>query len=668
MKAWMRQLGDGIKWLCCLLWGYLTDLCSPAPEPDPPEPPPDPPAEIDPDERIGLALSGGGFRAAFFHLGVLARLAEAGILPRVQVISTVSGGSIIGTAYYLLVKNLLEKVPEKDLRRSDYVELVAILEQRMRIAVRKGIRGRIYANPIKNLAMVWPWLLKGRRYSRTDRIGDLADRHLYKEIFWPDGDVPERDDPWMPVREWRRDQQVELQDIRIKPADADEYVYPEIYNLEPDREFMVPELGINATCLNTGHRWCFEASQMGEHVGPEGLEEEVVEVPLDATPGQIRAALEDLPPEKKRQFADGNVTLLPGRFVADGVDPDTVGGPPLPTHLQEFPLGHAVAASAAVPGAFPALPISRLYGPTIYLSDGGVADNQGVATLDDHDANFFIISDGSGQMRDLPRMGGGAIASLVRSAGIQSDRIRDLQLDRDYPDVEQSLIHLREGLRPPPLPPNSSSWDPVWPPAGTAVSGWPVHPRALEKVSRIRTDLDRFSREEIDVLAATGYLLTDRHLIAPPNEDGEVDPLVTLMSPVPDPELPTWSFLSRTDRRGASIRDRLAKGDPQLIKRISRGRSKFFRFLKPAAGFLKFALSVLLLGSAVFWAVQNWSEISDRWPDVWGAIGDAMPMVLAVGVAAILALALTYCLGLAILLAFYRVIRGVFLKIRGPGV
>ena len=46
--------------------------------------------------RIALALSGGGFRASIFHLGVLRRLAEAGLLGSVDVISTVSGGSIIG--------------------------------------------------------------------------------------------------------------------------------------------------------------------------------------------------------------------------------------------------------------------------------------------------------------------------------------------------------------------------------------------------------------------------------------------------------------------------------------------------------------------------------------------------------------------------------------------
>src|SRR5438270_4212515 len=44
---------------------------------------------------VGLALSGGGYRAALFHLGGLRRLDELGILQQVTTVSSVSGGSII---------------------------------------------------------------------------------------------------------------------------------------------------------------------------------------------------------------------------------------------------------------------------------------------------------------------------------------------------------------------------------------------------------------------------------------------------------------------------------------------------------------------------------------------------------------------------------------------
>ncbi|WP_420453828.1 patatin-like phospholipase family protein [Ilumatobacter sp.] len=52
-----------------------------------------------PDHRIGLALSGGGFRAVAFHLGVLRALHDRRALDHIEVLSTVSGGSLIGALW-----------------------------------------------------------------------------------------------------------------------------------------------------------------------------------------------------------------------------------------------------------------------------------------------------------------------------------------------------------------------------------------------------------------------------------------------------------------------------------------------------------------------------------------------------------------------------------------
>jgi NTE family protein len=52
------------------------------------------------ERKIGLALSGGGFRAAVFHLGILKWLAEKRLLESISNISSVSGASIaIGLIY-----------------------------------------------------------------------------------------------------------------------------------------------------------------------------------------------------------------------------------------------------------------------------------------------------------------------------------------------------------------------------------------------------------------------------------------------------------------------------------------------------------------------------------------------------------------------------------------
>lgn len=51
--------------------------------------------------HLGLALSGGGYRAAAFHLGTMRKLNQLGLLEKVDVLSTVSGGSIVGADYLL---------------------------------------------------------------------------------------------------------------------------------------------------------------------------------------------------------------------------------------------------------------------------------------------------------------------------------------------------------------------------------------------------------------------------------------------------------------------------------------------------------------------------------------------------------------------------------------
>ena len=74
--------------------------------------------------KVGLALSGGGFRASLFHIGFLARLAELDMLRHVEVLSCVSGGSILGAFYYLELRKLLQEKADEDLDRDDYVDLV----------------------------------------------------------------------------------------------------------------------------------------------------------------------------------------------------------------------------------------------------------------------------------------------------------------------------------------------------------------------------------------------------------------------------------------------------------------------------------------------------------------------------------------------------------------
>ena len=84
------------------------------------------------NKKIGLALSGGGYRAAAYHIGTLRALDRLGILDNIDVISSVSGGSIT-SAYYALNKDnytnfensFIEKL-QKGVLWSAYVNLALV--------------------------------------------------------------------------------------------------------------------------------------------------------------------------------------------------------------------------------------------------------------------------------------------------------------------------------------------------------------------------------------------------------------------------------------------------------------------------------------------------------------------------------------------------------------
>lgn len=59
-------------------------------------------------QKIGLALSGGGYRATAYHIGTLKKLHELGLLKDIDILSCISGGSILGAIYGLNKNNFEE--------------------------------------------------------------------------------------------------------------------------------------------------------------------------------------------------------------------------------------------------------------------------------------------------------------------------------------------------------------------------------------------------------------------------------------------------------------------------------------------------------------------------------------------------------------------------------
>ena len=119
-------------------------------------------------------LSGGGFRASLFHIGVLAKLAEFDLLRHIEVLSCVSGGSIVGAHYYLKVRQLLQSKNEKDIGRDDYIKLVAELAAEFLKGIQVDIRTRVVGSVSANLKMAF-----SSEYSRTERVGELYEKYLF---------------------------------------------------------------------------------------------------------------------------------------------------------------------------------------------------------------------------------------------------------------------------------------------------------------------------------------------------------------------------------------------------------------------------------------------------------------------------------------------------------
>lgn len=515
--------------------------------------------EEQPKTSLGLCLSGGGFRASLFHIGVLAALAEREMLHKVEVLSTVSGGSIIGAYYYLKVKRLLEgRVPHS--AKPDaaaYKRIVKEIEQDFLAAVQKNIRLRLFSNPLSNLKMA------NEDYSRSDRLAELLNAFFYDQAG---GET-----------------NILLKDIHIHPER--QAVKAKAYN--KTNEFKIPILVINATCLNTGHPWHFTGAYIGE-------------------PAQRRKFI---------QAVDSNF-----RFPMLGFDgfycDDDSGKKTAPSEkkalsdrqirkLNSITLADAVAASAAVPGIFPPLALHDLYGSdeaniVLELSDGGVFDNQGVDALYEHGCSDIIISDASGQLEDQRILGTKFYQVVQRSSDIMMDKIRSETLYRvhagyqvnsalaQWPNAPAevgkvdvleenrlnayALIHLRQEF--PRSSENPNFPEPVNKPEGT-----------VYRLSGIRTDLDAFSDSEAYALIYDGYQLLHHRL-------GDL----ARLSGTAWEYSHDWQFLK--------LRERLRDNHEfeRLHHRIKTGAKQFFRafFLCPVRAWL-IALPLLLGIAAGLW-------------------------------------------------------------------
>ncbi|MEO7991398.1 MAG: patatin-like phospholipase family protein [Chryseolinea sp.] len=433
--------------------------------------------EVQQEGKVGLALSGGGFRASLFHIGVLAALAERDKLKDIEVLSCVSGGSILGTFYYLMLK---QQQTEKgdSLIASDYIGLVKDVEELFLKGVQKNLRVRVLSNLWCNMKMIF-----SKNYSRTNRLGELYEKHFYSKVLKKDNDDP-----------------IYMSDLFINPKDK-----PKGFDISTDnwkRRNKIPQLILNATSVNTGHNWQFTASWMGE------------------PPGSIQSDI-DVKPRLRRMYYDD-----------------------APKKYKKFRLGYAVGASSCVPVMFEPMPMHDLYpvDPSdrtnkkkieLQLVDGGLHDNQGIASLIEQECKNMIISDASGQMATTTEMTGSAFSVFYRADTILQERIRELQFkdvkERAYTTELNSLIsvHLKSDLQQMPISwmyctdPPRTVYDENWCEDANELTSYGVLRGVQQMLSEIRTDLDSFNDTEAYALMYSGYAQTHQQFKMKKEKDPE---------------------------------------------------------------------------------------------------------------------------------------------------
>src|SRR5262245_16062296 len=122
-------------------------------------------------KKLGLALSGGGFRATLYHLGLVRFLRDAGLLSHVSHITSVSGGSIFAAHLVQNWDRYNGSAGEFDAAASELLSFV-----------RLDVRNRIVRRFPFTLPLRWPRRLLGRSNRKLTRTG-LLECHYEKFLY-----------------------------------------------------------------------------------------------------------------------------------------------------------------------------------------------------------------------------------------------------------------------------------------------------------------------------------------------------------------------------------------------------------------------------------------------------------------------------------------------------
>lgn len=340
-------------------------------------------------EGRALCLSGGGYRAALFHLGALRRFNELGLLAQVDTFSSVSGGSILAAH---LARQFVEHGAAS---LSDYERFVAE-------PFRRFVKNDIRTTPALTRLLPWEWAHGG--------AGAEALEAKYRELLVGDlalGQLPDR-----------------------------------------------PRFVFCATDLPFGVSWIFSKERVGDYQAGYLDAAQRAQVPL----AKAVAASSCFPPVFKPLPMSLNPADLAGGDAPPGDDRDS-------------------------------------YIQAMALSDGGVYDNMGLEPVWKNHMTVLVCDGGKpftfAKESDTPQQ----LYRIHDVMANQAEALRKRWLIASFLTGVYDGAYL--GIR------NSVEDFPSK--AGPGYS----KQLAVNVIAKIRTDMDRFSDDEIAVLENHGYLLAD---------------------------------------------------------------------------------------------------------------------------------------------------------------
>lgn len=477
--------------------------------------------------RLGLALSGGGFRATLYHLGVLRCLRDAGVLPKITHITTVSGGSILGAHLVLNWDRYCGTEEEFDEAAKEIFRFVQ-LDVRNRIVRRFPFAAAL--NRIRSILLLGP----RRQWTRAGLLESYYERFLYGDT--PLSKLPKR--PRLHILSTnlsegclcsfnqagllvqrraagRRDrfERVEMGLATVPMAVAASSCFPGFFppleltgwDVGADvGEFVRQSFTDGGVYDNLGLRMfrCLEQSG-SQHSTPLhqhdflALEDTMSalrtadELPDDAPLGRLRALVDrhlsradqELAAEQPKQFTAAMIAGLWEVIRSEKLYRDPVLEKVEVDEPSAQSMLNYLVISQREPDLGDRLWLNRMIIEAVLRQVIG----KSCLRITRKDFDGILVSDAGGKFKvNRDSRGGGLISTALRSSDILMDRV--WQLESEVFENTTGVVFI-----------------PIFDVVDRGKDRHAIDPELQRQASRIRTDLDYFTDLEISVLVQHGY-------------------------------------------------------------------------------------------------------------------------------------------------------------------